>query len=215
MIKITTLIFDLGGVILNLDQNRTLEAFKKLGANEEMLSAHQHLFTDVETGKITATQFLEAIKSLLDNKANEQEIEKAWNAMLLDIPMQRLQALAALKETYRICLFSNTNPLHIHHFHNYLQVAHPNSNWFGLFNRIYYSFEMGQRKPHQEAFEYLLKDAGYTASECLFIDDSAANIEGASLAGIHTLLAHQPFDETLQLELAQKIAFLSLRPLTS
>ena len=207
--KITTLIFDLGGVILNLNQNLTWEAFKKLGANEVLLAQHHQLFLDVETGKINGTQFLQAIAEILEHKANEFEVEKAWNAMLLDIPAQRLSALAQLKQTYNICLFSNTNPIHIHHFNNYLQIAHSKANWFGLFNRIYYSFEMGHRKPDKNAFEYLLKDAGYLAQECLFIDDSPANIAGAAQVGIHTLLAHQPFDEELQLELQQKINGLS------
>ncbi|TAE89636.1 MAG: HAD family phosphatase [Bacteroidetes bacterium] len=207
--KITTLIFDLGGVILNLNQNLTWDAFKKLGANEELFAKHQSLFWDVETGKISGTQFLQTIAQLLDNKVDECDIEKAWNAMLLDLPKQRLEALAQLKQTYNICLFSNTNPIHIHHFNNYLQVAHANANWFGLFNHIYYSFEMGYRKPDKAAFEYLLKDAGYVAEACIFIDDTPANLEGASQVGIHTLLAQQPFDEELQLELQEKLNELS------
>jgi glucose-1-phosphatase len=205
MIKITALIFDLGGVILNLDQNRTMEAFIQLGANTSHLQANRSLFNDLETGKISPDDFRQGLRSYLYNKVTTEEIDTAWNAMLLDLPVQRLQAIEKLKQVYRVYLFSNTNVIHLEFFYTYLQQHHPKLHWLSLFDCVYYSCHIGKRKPHKEAFDYLLQDAGLQASSCLFIDDSKENLEGATQAGIHTLWAKHPFDEPLQMELKRRL----------
>lgn len=190
---IKTLIFDLGGVVLNLDQDRTLRAFRRLGADLDQLNDQTTLFTDFETGKIAASTFIDHLEIILKGEASRKQIADAWNAMLLDLPSQRVALLKELKKKYRLLLLSNTNSLHMD------AVFEENSRtvFEEVFDKIYLSYEIGLRKPNTECYEYVLNDAGISAHESVFIDDSRANIRGAETAGIRSILAMQPVDQWL------------------
>jgi len=186
MKNIKVIIFDLGGVILNISYQNTIDSFKKLGVtnsdNFYSKKKQTHIFNLIETGEITAEQFLNDLQELTDN-ATIQEVKDAWNSMLLDLPESRLDLLRSLKSKYKLFLLSNTNAIHINAINNKLGET----KWKGfcnLFDKMYLSHEIGVRKPNIEAFQFILKQQKLNPNEVLFIDDSPQHIEGAKKLGI-------------------------------
>ena len=206
MTKITTIIFDLGGVILNLDQDRTLRAFKRLGVDMHEINEISTIFSDFETGKINANDFRQAILTHLKGNATESEIDAAWNAMLLDLPAERLTYLKFLRKNFNVHLLSNTNSIHIDAFNKYLLDEHPNLDWHAQFDKVYYSYEIGLRKPNKDIYEFVLQENNLKPHECLFIDDLKANLNGAGHLGMHTIWAKNPLDENMLMEIRSLVA---------
>lgn len=192
MNKITTIILDLGGVILNLDQDRTISSFKNLGIDIEELHAQTNMFNDFEKGKISETEFRKNIRKLCKTEISDDEIDQAWNSMLLDLPQERIDILKDLKSEFNIYLLSNTNSIHIRDFLFSFNTHFKKENWNDLFHKIYYSHEVGLRKPDAEIYEFVLKDISAKGDECVFIDDNRQNLAGAGLCEIHTIWAEQP-----------------------
>jgi HAD superfamily hydrolase (TIGR01509 family) len=197
MSAISTVIFDLGGVILNLNQDLTLKAFEQLGADLHKVNFQSLVFTDFETGKIGAQEFRNQIRTFLKQEVTDAAIDEAWNAMLLDLPEHRLKAIEQLRKTHRIYLLSNTNSIHIDAFNNYFKQQFEPERWVQLFDKIYYSYEIGLRKPNADIYEYVTADIQMQPEHCLFIDDSLANINGAADAGLKTIHACEPLSENL------------------
>jgi putative hydrolase of the HAD superfamily len=206
MTKITTIIFDLGGVILNLDQDRTLRAFKRLGVDLEDINEMSTIFSDFEVGKINANDFRQAIMTHLKGNATENEIDAAWNAMLLDLPTERLTYLKFLRKNFNVHLLSNTNSIHIDAFNKYLLDEHPNLDWYAQFDKVYYSYEIGLRKPNKDIYEFVIQENNLKPHECLFIDDLKANLNGAGHVGMHTIWAKNPLDENMLMEIKSLVA---------
>ncbi len=205
MKKISAIIFDLGGVLIDLDQNKTIRAFKRLGLTLEDLNEESTIFTDFETGKITSDDFRHALKSSLKGNITETQIDNAWNAMLLDIVEERFVMLESLKHNYKIYLLSNTNSIHIESIKKYIDVHFGWDRWCNLFNAQFLSYEIGLRKPHVSIYEFVLKHINLTAQEVLFIDDNITNLNAAKAIGIHTMKALQPLDEKLFAEIKSYI----------
>jgi putative hydrolase of the HAD superfamily len=189
---IHNIIFDLGGVLINIDYERNKTAFCKLGVqNFDQLYSQAHqtrLFDDLETGRITGDQFRLSLKKLIGLPVSDHQIDQAWNAMLLDLPARRLALLKKLKERYRLFLLSNTNSIHIHEINRYLVREHGVESLKPFFEKIFYSYEIGMRKPDREVFEYVLRSLGIKAEQTLYIDDSPQHLESAGRLGIHTIL---------------------------
>ena len=188
---IKNIIFDLGGVIINIDFKSTQRAFEELGiSNFDSLYSHSKqngLFDDFETGKISAVHFREQIRTISGKNIDDKSIDDAWNAMLLDIPIERIKLLEQLKQKYKTFVLSNTNEIHIDAFSQQIENNIGLSHFNSLFNNIYYSNEIGLRKPESAIFNKVLTDSQLKAEETLFIDDSIQHIEGAIKTGIHTL----------------------------
>jgi|APLak6261662433_1056034.scaffolds.fasta_scaffold00001_75 putative hydrolase of the HAD superfamily len=184
------IIFDLGGVILNIDYNLSVEAFKKLGLpnfQEHFSQASQnHLFDLYEKGIISSDEFRMELKKHFNDSITVKDIDFAWNALLLDLPAQRLVVLENLKETHRTFLLSNTNDIHIQEFNRYLAKTTGVKDLSRYFEKLYLSYEIGMRKPDKEIFEFVLTQNDLNPAETLFIDDSKQHIESASNLGIHT-----------------------------
>jgi putative hydrolase of the HAD superfamily len=187
---IKNIIFDLGGVVLNLDQEKTLRAFKRLGANLEELNLENSIFLDFETGKVDEDYFLQSIFTLLKGNASKEQITQAWNSMLLELPAHRVEIIKQLKSKYRLFLLSNTNIIHI----KAVFEEHGKTIFEELFEKIYLSHEIGIRKPDVACYEYVLRDANLKGSETVFVDDNRMNIKGAESAGINTIWAKEPVD---------------------
>ncbi len=189
--NITTLIFDMGGVLVNLDLNRCILNFKKLGLeNFEQLMGHfgqKGFFLEFEKGKISIEQFRNEIRKLTKQSLTDAQIDHAWSSFLLDIPYQKLEMLLELKKSFRLLLLSNTNPLHIE-FTVPIEFAKVGKSISEIFDKCYFSYEMGMAKPDAEIFEAVLTDAGISANECLFLDDGPKNIDQANKLGIQTYL---------------------------
>ncbi len=186
------IIFDLGGVILNIDYNRPIEAFKKLGVQD--FHAHyqkkgqSELFDLLETGKISNQRFIETLKSQLNLLHTPcQQITAAWNSILLDFPKHRLELLLQLKSKITTFLLSNTNAIHIKAFHEILEQTHGHKDLSAFFHKVYYSSDIKLRKPNKEAFEYILNAHDLKANQVLFIDDSIQHVQGARTVGIKAI----------------------------
>ncbi|HVS95966.1 MAG TPA: HAD family phosphatase [Puia sp.] len=188
---IKNIIFDLGGVILNLDNQRTEEAFTNLGVkNFRQYFGHGHaasFFMDYELGKITDRQFIDGIRELIGLDIPDEDIIESWNALLLDFPRERILLLKQLRTSYRIFLFSNTNALHLAALQRRYTETFGSGTLDDHFERTYYSHLMGMRKPDKASFEHILRENRLEGSETLFVDDAIVNVEGAELAGLKGL----------------------------
>ncbi len=197
---IKNIIFDLGGVLLNLDFNKTQQAFINLGVTNfdvYYTKAKQNgLFDLYETGKLTESEFCNELRNLTRILASNIEIIDAWNAMLLDFPIVRKELLMKLKGNYNIALLSNTNETHINAFNKIIKEDIGVDSLIPLFQKCYFSNEIGLRKPNEEVFEYVLNQNNYVAEETLFLDDSIQHIEGAKQCGIKTVhIQEAPIEE--------------------
>jgi putative hydrolase of the HAD superfamily len=195
MKQIKNIIFDLGGVIINLDINKTIVEFNKLAETpfESIYTQLQQnqLFDLLDKGMISEADFFEEIKKLINSNNDKQELIKAWNAMLLDFPSERLSLLETLKPKYRLFLLSNTNETHINAFEGDLFKTSGFKNLEPYFEKVYYSCRIGMRKPDQIIFEQVLKENQLIANETLFIDDTQQHVDGARKTGIHGHLLHK------------------------
>lgn len=189
--QIKNIIFDLGGVLLNVDYDAPVRAFTRLGVqgfDQLYAQAHQSdLFDQLETGKISPDGFRDKIREYCHCKLTNQEIDEAWNSILLDFPRDRYEFLLALKKQYRLFLLSNTNAIHISCFEEDLRKKYGKNIFNEVFEHCYYSSDLGMRKPHPETFEKVIQLSGLNAGDTLFIDDSIQHIEGATKTGLHTL----------------------------
>lgn len=189
--QIKNVIFDLGGVLLNIDYHLTIQAFVDIGMSnfQELFTQAQQseLFDKIEVGEISSDEFLAEIKALMPSYVSEVEIRTAWNAMLLDLPSERLDFLLAVKEKYNTALLSNTNSIHLESFYKELKKVHNLKSLDDYFHKVYFSCDLGMRKPNPEIFLRVCELEGFNPSETLFIDDTMQHVEGAKQAGLQAL----------------------------
>ncbi len=198
---IKNIIFDFGAVLLNIDYKLTSNAFKQLGYDIDVHFGQlkqEEIFDLLETGKITPQEFYAAIRRLTGLNHPDEVLQNAWNAMLLDLPMERVQLLERLQGKYRIFLLSNTNIIHATAFWQTIDNVFGLARWHSLFEKVYYSHEIGLRKPHAEVYEFVLQDAGLVATETLFIDDTPPNLIAPARLGIVTRLLDMPVTDILK-----------------
>jgi putative hydrolase of the HAD superfamily len=192
MHNIKTIIFDLGGVLINLDTEAAVRSFKELG----FLDAHKYLndylqkgiFLEMEKGKLTNDEFCDKFRELSVNKnITNKQIEEAWCKILLDIPDYKLDLLLELRKKYQVFLLSNTNRVVSAHYTKHA-FAKQGLTINDYFDRLYVSYEIGYVKPDYKIFEYLIADSGIHPHEALFLDDGEQNIIAAKELGFHTYL---------------------------
>jgi len=188
---IKNIIFDWGGVITEIDFDATINAFKNHGIEDfekyYCKVFQSELFQEHEIGKITPMEFRNELRKIIPVPITDQEIDDAWFAMLLGTPQKNLDLLKSLKREYNIFLLSNTNSIHVTMYDKIFESKHNLDREFrSLFKNAYYSHEIGMRKPHEEVFEFVLKDSSLNPEETLFIDDSIQNIKTAKKLGIET-----------------------------
>lgn len=185
---VKNIIFDLGGVLLNIDYFLTERAFQSFGiANfgEAYSQAKQStLFDELEIGKLSPAQFRDQVRTFMAPGLADAAIDQAWNAMLLDLPVQRVELLKGLRGNYRTFLLSNTNQIHYDAYTQYLQQAHGFVDFSEIMEKQYLSFTLGLRKPELACFRYVVEENGLNPAETLFIDDSIQHVQGAKLAGL-------------------------------
>ncbi len=192
MQHIKNIIFDLGGVIINLDTNRTIAEFNKLSYMPfEALytqAAQSSLFDNFDKGLISTEEFFYTIRKEIRYDGPDHELLRAWNAMLLDVPERRLDVLVKMKQNYNTFLLSNTCEPHIAAFEHDLYIEHGVKNFNDYFDEVYYSCRMGMRKPDKEIFEFVLKHNDLKPEDTVFIDDSIQHVKGAGECGISAFL---------------------------
>jgi len=188
------ILFDLGGVILDINVQATLKRFYELGFPADLMNIHDSMSTDIYhnygTGKLDTEQFRNQIRKAAGVEMSDQAFDEAWNAMLVRFPEDRIALLKVLSKRYDLFMLSNTSALHVEVFEKmYLDVAGESLN--KVFKKLYYSHEIGWNKPDPEAWEYVIKDAGIKAEETLFLDDSIHNIKAAQELGFQAIHIHE------------------------
>ena len=195
MHKIKNIIFDLGGVILDINYQATIDAFAQLGiSNFSKLysqKSQQKLFDQFETGHVSSKDFVKGIQQMHSVQVSNELIVKAWNAMLKGVKKNKLDYIKSLRNQYHTILLSNTNEIHIAAFEEEMSHKQLLTQFKSCFEKIYYSSRMGLRKPHTICFEKVLKEQQINPKETLFIDDSIQHIEGAKGCGIKAVLFPQ------------------------
>lgn len=179
---INAIIFDFGDVFINLDYQKPVNEFKKLGLekhNEEIMSRHD-LF---EKGKISETEFIDSIKKNLPN-ATSEEIISAWQSIIGDFPLYRLEFLQLLSTKYRLFLLSNTDSIHINYFEENVGISFY-TDFYRCFEKVYFSYEMGLRKPEPEIFTTVINKHNLNPNRTLFVDDKNENTDAAAKLGLH------------------------------
>ena len=187
--NIRTIIFDLGGVLLNVGYQHTIDAFKQLGVQDfdKLFTKAEQigLFDQLDRGEVSPVEFREELRRITGIALSDSDIDTAWNAMLLDLPGKRLALLDRVRKHYRTFLLSNTNAIHYPAYNAFLQEKYGFNSLEDLFEKQYLSFEMGLRKPEPAIFSTVVSDNKLNPSETLFIDDSRQHVEGARAAGLH------------------------------
>nr|WP_262921632.1 HAD family phosphatase [Pontibacter ruber] len=194
--NIKNIIFDLGGVIINLDYDKSIREMQKYSRSGSPIQftqrAQSRLFDLYETGNSTCEEFRDSLRREYDLEATDEQIDDAWNAMLLDIPKERIDLLRELGKQYRIFLLSNTNAIHLKRFNEIVAHSFTIPSLDSLFEQTYYSHLVGLRKPDAAIFEQILDENGLQKEETLFIDDSIQHVESARNLGLQTLHLQPP-----------------------
>ena len=187
--QIKNIVFDLGGVLVDLDFKAAINGLQQAGfanVKEQLMTFNQEgIFQKFELGEISTEEFRTAIRENSTVTLTDEEIDALWNAMLLEIPREKLELILDLRGKYMVYLLSNTNSIHWDY------VCKNAFNYRGFrvndyFEETFLSYEMHLAKPNKAIFEKVLQDANLLPEETLFIDDSEANCKAASELGIHT-----------------------------
>lgn len=179
---IDTIIFDFGDIFINLDKQATIDGLQRLGLtswNEDL----DQLNISFEKGEISKDNFLSGIQKHIPN-ASIEEILVAWNAVLLDFPLYRLEFLQLLSHKYRLFLLSNTDSIHINHFEQ-REGASFYGAFYQCFEKVYFSYEMGMRKPDVEIYTTLIRQHELLPKHTLFVDDKKDNTDAAKALGLN------------------------------
>jgi len=181
------IIFDFGGVFIDIDYHLTIEAFQKISnANVDSLYSKKEqveIFDLLETGKIGEREFIDSLGKILKVESSYDEIKKAWNAMLLEIHPERVEYLRRISKNKRIFMLSNINEIHEAYMVDYFEKNKEFGDFYSLFEKVYFSHNIGLRKPNKEAFSHVLEQNNLKIEDTLFLDDSPQHVEGFSKMG--------------------------------
>lgn len=185
---IDTILLDLGGVLIDVDYERTAQEFAALGFPDfdrlYSKAKQDHLFDGFETGHLSPAQFRDGVRQVVSPLLDDATIDRCWNAMLGSIPPERMQLVEDLRSRYQVLLLSNTNAIHMPAFSDIIRRENGIADFKGCFHGAYYSCEIGLRKPHGDAFHHVLRLHGADPARTLFIDDSIQHVMGAQEAGL-------------------------------
>lgn len=193
-VNFKNILFDLGGVILDINIQATLKRFYELGFPPELLQYPESMQTDVffkyQTGKLDTEEFRNEIRKASGVSMSDEVFDKAWNAMLVGIPVERTRLIKVLSRRYNLYMLSNTSEMHARVFEKMYKDA-AGESMHEVFDKIYYSHEIGLHKPDREAWEYVLKDASILPEETLFLDDTIYNIKASKELGFQAIHIHE------------------------
>ena len=194
--KFKAVIFDFGNVIINIEFQRIYQTFAKFTSKPvayiEKKIIEDQIFRRYESGQFTDEEFREVIRQTLGFPLSDHEVDTAWNAVLLDIPIDRIDLIHNIRQKYPVYLLSNTNNIHITASNNYLKKTHGIRSLDNLFDKLYLSYEMGMWKPDAEIYHEVLRSNKLQPNEVIFFDDNLHNIESAKAIGMQTILVEPP-----------------------
>lgn len=186
------LILDLGGVILDINYQNTIDAFKAIGIEQAGTFYNQQsqipLFDMLEKGMISEKEFFSELRKLSKTDYEDEILRKCWNSILIGLPEENLRTLFDLKKKYRLFLLSNTNSIHESEYRKMIIKQYGSFVFDDIFEKMYLSHHVHLRKPSPEIFEYVINDSNLRKSETLFVDDSIQHINGARSVGIESIL---------------------------
>ncbi|MEN8155822.1 MAG: HAD family phosphatase [Bacteroidota bacterium] len=192
--QIRNILFDLGGVILDIDIQATLKCYYELGFPRELLNYPQNIDTDIfynyQVGKTGTREFRDDLRRFSGVDASDRELDDAWNAMIIRIPEERTRLIGRLQEHYNLYMLSNTSPLHVTVFEKMYQDT-AGIPMHEVFKKIYYSHEIRRHKPDHGAWKYVIDDAGIVPEETLFLDDTMHNIKASQELGFQAIHIHE------------------------
>jgi glucose-1-phosphatase len=193
---IRNIIFDFGGVVLDIDPSLTLKELANLGfKNTEVFVTpdfQEGVMNKFERGILTPEIFRQKVRESLGAEVSDQKIDDAWNALLLDIPKERIAVIEAVRKNYKTFLLSNSNEIHYDVYVRDLQLRFGYREFDQLFDKAYFSFDLHLSKPNPEIFEFVLNQHRLVPSETLFIDDTFEHIEAARKLGLKTYHLQKP-----------------------
>lgn len=196
MRKIKAVVFDFGNVIININPENTLEAFSELTFKStskiKQLFEENSIYQKFETGFLTEGEFRDSVRQTLSYPLNDNEIDKAWNALLLDVPFERIEYLRNLSLEYPIYLLSNTNSIHIKKCLQIFKSQHGIPDFRKIFKEVFLSYQMGLWKPDYKIYHHVIGNLQLKPEEILFLDDNTDNIAAASDLGIKTVKINPP-----------------------
>ena len=194
---IRNIIFDLGGVLLNINPLLSLAELEQMsGIGKEQLISRfvsEHIFEKFDTGSLNPAQFRSELCRIINTNVSDAEIDKAWNKLLLDFPSPRVEMLQQLRKNYRVFLLSNTNSIHFEYYTRdfYEKYGYQMTS---LFDKLFLSYEIGIHKPDEGIYAFVLQNAALDPSQTVFIDDSLTNIKAAEQLGIAGIHIHDGYD---------------------
>lgn len=199
--KIKTIAFDLGGVIVTIDQSQAISRFKEIGASDEVEKwldpyTQTGIFGDLEHGLITAEDFRRELSQLIGKEVTLEQCAYAWQGYAKDVPMRNLELVKKLRqEGYRVVLLSNTNPFMM------MWAMSPKFDGLGhsladYFDHCYLSYEMKLMKPSEDIFRQVLMQEQTFPDGILFVDDGPRNVAAASQLGFRTFCPENGKDWT-------------------
>ena len=196
---IHNIIFDFGGVIIDISHQRLEESFRKYGVENFDLLFNQalqsELFQEFEKGEITPVQFRKEIRKLTNLDVSDDNLDQLWNQIIGDYPPQRIELLQRIKVNYKLFLFSNTNIIHYYYYIKKFKQEF-GFDFHSLFNNTFWSFKMGKRKPDLDSFSEIMLMESLNPEETLFIDDSMQNIVAAKQLDLKTIYLESGLDIT-------------------
>jgi len=194
--EIKNIIFDFGGVVLDIDPQLTVDEFVKLGFNDfgKLLTPEftEDILGKFERGILTPELFRTKLKSFLNIDITDQQLDDAWNSLLYDIPSERIDIIEKVKKNYQIFLLSNSNEIHYDLYVRDLQLRFGYREFDELFHKAYFSFDLHLLKPNPEIYEFVINQHGLAPANTLFIDDKTENIEAAKKLGLMTYQLDKP-----------------------
>ena len=179
MSAIKNIVFDLGGVLVDLDRNRAVKRFEQIGVKdaEQLIDAYEQkgIFLEVENGTIDSDEFCRKLCAHVGKELSFEDIKWAWMGFIVDVPQYKLDYLLELRKNYCVYLLSNTNPIIQSWARSpeFTSVGLPISAYF---DKMYTSYEVGITKPNPFIFDFMIKDADLKPIETLFVDDGSSNI---------------------------------------
>jgi len=190
MTAIDTIIFDLGGVLYDIDVNITAQEFKKMGVKDmqalHLAFSEGHIYEGMDSGACNPAEFRTNVREVTGLDLTDQQIDHAWNSLLVGFPEHRVKLLLGLKKHYSILLLSNTNAIHYDYYsHKFLLDYGFGFN--SLFDKAYLSYKLGMRKPGQAIYKHVIEDSELVPEKSVFIDDLSENTEAAKSAGLRAI----------------------------
>ena len=190
--NIETIIFDLGGVIIDLDSKSVIDQFQRYSDKTardiiRLISQSQDLI-DYETGKMSDSDFCQTVNKLLHTELSQASFETIWNSFLGNIKQDKLHLMLALKDQFNLLILSNTNAIHQRSFDQRVGELISTRIMSDMVHTAYYSHELGLRKPDPNIYKRVIDLQNLNPTRTLFFDDRNENINMAQDFGIQAIL---------------------------